>query len=389
MSYSVGMRRGGAGMRRGGATLWVALVASFAGLVLAGTAFGFGLFKSERTLPSGGEVYGVAISDLNRDGNGDIVAGNGEGDDDHVSVYLGKGNGKFRPEIRLSAGAAPEGVSVGQLNGDGRRDFAVANYEDSTISLFLQKRNGSFKHGATLPTGPGGWQVKIVDLNRDGRPDLVSGNFDSEGADAVSVLLGKGNKGKFRAHRDYAAGPESWAIAIGRMNADKRPDVVSIDSEGNPSVLLTKRDGTLKGTKKRTVPGGDSYGLALGNFDGNRKRDVAIANYTDGTVMVLRGNGNGRLKAPISTDVEGVGPNALAAADFNRDGKLDLAVGAYDSPHGVVILRGKGDGRFKSPQAYNGSDTAEAIAVGHLKGNKGLDVVIGTDTGLDVFANKP
>lgn len=359
-----------------------------AGLVLAGTAFGFGLFKPGHTFITGGRSYAVAIGDLNRDGKADIVAATEETGNDRVSVFRGRENGTFQPEISLPAGTSPEGVAIGDLNGDRRKDILAANYDDSTVSVLIQKTNGQFRDGGTLGAGPGAWQVAIADLNRDGRPDIVTANYSSSGPDAVSVLLGKG-AAQFRAHQDYASGDGPYGFAIGRMNADKRPDVVTIDSDGNPSVLLAKSNGALGAPKNQTVPGGDSYDPALGDFNRDGNLDVAIANYTDETVMVLRGSGDGRLKPPISTGATALGPNAMAAGDFNRDGKLDLAVGFYKSPFGFAIYRGKGNGQFKPAQLYPGSDKAEAIAPGRLNGDKGLDVVIGTDGGVDFFLNKP
>ncbi len=372
--------------RRVNSTAGVMLVA-ITGLVLVGAAFGFGSFKSAGTLDSGGSVYAIVLTDLNGDGKKDLVAGNGENDDDHVSVYPGKKNGKFGPEVRLEAGAAPEGVSVGDINGDRRKDIVAANFEDSTISIFLQRKKGTFKDGGTLPGGPGSWLVELTDLNRDKKLDMVVGNYDSVGDDAVSVLLGKGN-GKFKSRVDYAAGAESYGIAVGKMNGDKRPDVVSTAGDGTTSVLLTKRNGTLKSAIQRTAPGGDSFDPALGDFNGDRKRDVAAGNYDDGTVMVFLGNGKGKLKAPISTSAGELGPNGHEAGDFNRDGELDLAVALFEEPYGLAILRGKGDGSFKPPKVYPGTDIGYVATAGRINGDKGLDVIVGTETGLDLFFNK-
>jgi hypothetical protein len=53
-----------------------------------------------------------------------------------------------------------------------------------------------------------------------------------------------------------------------------------------------------------------------------------VANYTNGTVTLLLGNGDGTFTQPSGSPyVVGKGPFSLAAADFNGDGKLDVAVG--------------------------------------------------------------
>lgn len=52
-----------------------------------------------------------------------------------------------------------------------------------------------------------------------------------------------------------------------------------------------------------------------------------VANYNDGTVTLLLGNGDGTFTQPLGSPFAvGKGPFSLAAADFNGDGKLDIAV---------------------------------------------------------------
>ena len=63
---------------------------------------------------------------------------------------------------------------------------------------------------------------------------------------------------------------------------------------------------------------------------------------SDNTLAVLRGNGDGSFGA-ATTYAVGTTPGAIAVADFNGDGKLDVAVGnVADST--VSVLYGKGDG---------------------------------------------
>src|SRR5207302_1260057 len=77
--------------------------------------------------------------------------------------------------------------------------------------------------------------VAIGDLDGDGKPDLVSANADPV---TVSVLLANGD-GTFRGHRDYVVGMYPVWVTIGDLNGDGHPDLVTANGESNTvSVLL-------------------------------------------------------------------------------------------------------------------------------------------------------
>ena len=64
--------------------------------------------------------------------------------------------------------------------------------------------------------------------------------------------------------------------------------------------------------------------VAVGDFNGDGKLDVAVANSGSSNVSILLGNGDGTLQPARNFDA-GVAPNGIAVADFNGDGKLDIA----------------------------------------------------------------
>ena len=178
--------------------------------------------------------------------------------------------------MRLTTGNAPYSLVAADLNGDGRPDLIASNNGDSTVTVFLQSGNGAFQPGVTYNVGKWPYSVAVGDFNGDGKLDLAVADSGAAGtSNQVSVLLGNGD-GTFQAEVNYP---------------------------------------TSSGT----------YALVIGDFNGDRKLDIAATDFNGG-VDVLLGNGDGTFRAPLTTPT-GLFAGFLTAADFNLDGKLDLAVG--------------------------------------------------------------
>ena len=114
---------------------------------------------------------------------------------------------------------------------------------------------------------------------------------------------------------------------------------------GNVSVLLGKDDGTFQAPVNYAADL-SPVAVAVGDFNGDGKPDLAIVNTDSNDISVLLGNGDGTFQAASNFDTGG-NPVALAIADFNGDGKLDLVV-ANSSGASVSVLSGNGDGTFQS-----------------------------------------
>ncbi len=95
-------------------------------------------------------------------------------------------------------------------------------------------------------------------------------------------------------------------------------------------------------------PIGELESVAVGDFNGDGKLDLAVAN---GGMSVLLGNGDGTFKTAASYGT-GLGPSSIAAGDFNGDGKLDLVVVNSGLQGGVGVLLNNGDGTFETALSY-------------------------------------
>src|SRR5947207_8498748 len=108
-----------------------------------------------------------------------------------------------------------------------------------------------------------------------------------------------------------------------RRAARPRLQVEPLDERAIPSLV-----GTLS-----YAVGQYPQAVVTGEFNGDGKLDLAVANEYDNTVSVLLGKGDGKLQPAVNA-VTGYYPLSLAVGDFNGDGKLDLAT-ANDGGVGV------------------------------------------------------
>ena len=131
-----------------------------------------------------------------------------------------------------------------------------------------------------------------------------------------------------------AENPDLEVLVTGDFNGDGKLDLaVEYDGGGTIAVLLGKGDGTFRapefyavGTTSYPYRGGSS--LVAGDFSGNGRLDLAVANSASNDVSVLMGNGDGTFQNQV-TYAAGTGPEAIVAGDFSGNGRLDLAVGNY------------------------------------------------------------
>ncbi|HJR08828.1 MAG TPA: FG-GAP-like repeat-containing protein [Pyrinomonadaceae bacterium] len=120
-----------------------------------------------------------------------------------------------------------------------------------------------------------------------------------------------------------------------------------------------------------TINLGRTTSVAVADFDGDGRDDIAAARRNDVAIMFSRSEGSFTAPTPLKA---GKTPALLAVADFNLDGKPDLVV--MDTNFATVtILLGLGNGAFATPSSFPTGPNPFEMAVGDLNGDGLSDIV--------------
>ncbi|HKV80763.1 MAG TPA: FG-GAP-like repeat-containing protein [Candidatus Sulfotelmatobacter sp.] len=296
----------------------------------------------------------------------------------------------FLPVATYDAGVNPRSVAIADVNGDGRPDVLVSNFESGTTGVLLGNGDGTFLPVVTLS---GAGAMAVVDVNRDGKADLLLASGGN-----VAVLLGNGD-GTFHSGVTYDSGGQGEgerSITVADVNGDGHPDlVVSHESLVAPQedligVLLGNGDGTFQKAVSYGSGGWRAWSVAVADVNADGKLDLVVANFCspsgcvgDGVVGVLLGNGDGTFRTAVTYDPGGILTTSIAVGDVNGDGKPDLLVanGCGSNPDcssgTVAVLLGNGNGTFQTATAYgSGGYDPVSVAVADVNGDGKFDVML-------------
>jgi hypothetical protein len=287
---------------------------------------------------------GVAIGDLNGDGNVDIAVANAVADSVTV-LYADDATGtSFTPTTIGLAGATPVSIGVGDLNGDGRPDLAVLGRSSGTVIPLLKDASGNgFTVGTALatgappttcdpgdpscqPTSPNPRSLAVGDLDGDGRDDIAVANTEQN---TVTVFLQDASGGTFSPTTlDVGSFPRSLALAD--LAGTGKLDIVTANGLGQSLTVLTNTTPQATSTSLTVSPTSSSFGdpvrftAAVANMGIDRRGRTSPGGTMTFTV-------DGRKLTPVdlvdgsamlSTSALGVGADTTAheiEADYSGD----------------------------------------------------------------------
>ncbi len=346
-------------------------------LLNLGGGQGTGSFAAQVTYGVGSQPTAIAVGDFNDDGRLDLAVPSQE--DNSVSVWLGEDGGLFDAEQGYDVGGgptnAPLSVAVGDFNGAGWPDLAFANSYTNDVGVLLNLCDGGGFFSATPTTYAAGTTpvaVVVGDFNGDGRLDLAVANAGTDQGGTVSLLLNQGDGG-FAGQVSFAVGKMPSALAEGDLNGNGRLDLVVVNfSDRTLSVLLNDGDGGFDAQTTYSV-GNSPQSVAVGDFNGDGRPDLAVANQGDETVGVLMNRGDGGFSTQATYAVSG-GPYSIAVGDFNGDGEPDLAVAGFGNET-VSLLLNQG-GTFATALTFAVGNSPGAVAVGDFNRDGRPDLAV-------------
>jgi hypothetical protein len=226
---------------------------------------------------------------------------------------------------------------------------------------------------ALLTLAIGGGAVAIGDMNSDRTPDIVT-----TAPDAVAIYLGDGRGGFRQAPGSpFAAGNNPNDIVLGDFNEDGRLDIAIANHETSYlSVLLAGRTGPSRPFQVAVPSRPHPHGVASGDFNRDRHLDLAVESWDENSVLILHGNGKGVFASEPTRVTVGRKPyHKLRAADLNDDGTADMVTTNTDGSS-VSVLCSDGRGALRPARDIATAASPFAVAMGDVNGDRHLDMAV-------------
>ncbi len=298
-------------------------------------------FATEKTFTLGTHPTYVATGDLDGDGKPDVVVTNAGSNT--ISIFRNTStinNISFASRIDSTTGSIPYCVAIGDIDGDGKPDIAVANTSSNTISVFKNNSSiGTISFNTKkdfIANGSMTSSIVFADIDGDGKPDMVikSGYY-------ISIFRNTSSAGSisFASRFDISADASSECIIATDLDGDGKPDIVST-STGKIAILRnTSSIGTISfGTEIDYTTNSYPRFISATDIDGDGKPDIAVANSSSDNISIYRNNCiSGTISFATKVDFNAIStPEGLALADLDGDGKPDI-ISAKINYGGLVV----------------------------------------------------
>ena len=311
------------------------------------------------------------------------------------AATCGSGNidmNSFSVENTLSTGLEPQSITVGDLDGDGKSDIAVANHGLSTISLYRNTSTTSiinFTPLTDIATGTRPVCLKLADIDGDGRLDIIVVNYKAYSISIFRNISTIGNIAFDIQSVDFSetrAYPTS--LSVSDLDSDGKPDLILTGfSYGTLDEIYVFKNISLVGSISfnpfvtfATTVSSSPKSSSIGDLDGDGKPDVLLVNSGSSTFSVLRNTSTGGTISfgPIASFTTGTSPSFSNIVDIDGDGKSDVVV-VNGGENTISVLKNNGSVgaiSFSPKVDFTTGALPYGLSVGDIDGDSKPDVAV-------------
>ena len=297
-----------------------------------------------------------------------------------TAAVAGTGRGIFSGTTNYSipvSNGNTDYLAMGDVDGDGDLDMLTANDNpNGTVSVRFNNGTGTFSGSQNVAVDGFPRVVKLADVDGDGDLDFLAVNDRSSTANSaygssVSVRFNNG-AGVFSGTQNVETGDFSYGLDIGDLDGDGDLDFATANyASTDVRVRLNNGTGTFSAGVTISLPGIYPQTVAMGDVDGDGDLDM-LTSGGSGTVSVLLNSGNATFNA--GTSASAYADYNLTLGDVDGDNDLDLVAAAQNS-NNVQIRLNNGAGVFSGGQNIPVTTGPRGVALGDLDADGDLDLV--------------